>query len=467
MRRFGWIAAGLVAWSGCGDALTSRVDVAARAGSYELGVDRLAELLATGKGLPLGIEVAEGIAALWVDYTIFADRILAGDSLTDSGYVAAAMWAEIQQELADRYHERLVAGGIALDSAGVDSVYAAGELRWIRQVLYHVGPNASPVDRAAKRRMATDTYGRLRAGAITWAQAAATSEDPAPRDTEGSVGLIARGETLAPFENAAFGLAPDSISPVVETANGYHILWRPPLAAVRKVFADEVGLRREMEFDDAFLEALPERWGIEVRRGIAPAVRELGMSALRAKQSGKVLGSYRGERFRVSDLARWLQAMPLQVRQQLGTATDSQVVLLVTSLMRNQALVQEARDSGVTLSPEFQAEMTDQLRRRIALVSALIGFPMDSLEAVRGLSPEARHDSVAVRVFEYLAAVSQTDKRLQAVPPFLADSLRAESDWEIVPAGIEAAMTRARQIRLQLTPNAPAASPAPQEPDAR
>lgn len=467
MRRFGWVAAGVVALSGCGDALTSRVDVAARAGSYELGVDRLAELLATGKGLPLSIEVAEGIAALWVDYTIFADRILAGDSLTDSGYVAAGMWAEIQQELADRYHERLVADGIALDSAGVDSVYAAGELRWIRHVLYQVGPNASPVDRDAKRRMAQDTHGKLRAGAITWAQAAATSEDPAPRDPEGSIGLIARGETLAPFENAAFGLAPDSMSPVVETANGYHILWRPPLAAVREVFASEVELRREMEFDDAFLAALPERWDIEVRRGIAPAVRELGMNALRAKQSGKVLGSYRGERFRVSDLARWLQAMPLQVRQQMGTASDSQVVLLVESLMRNEALVQEARDSGVTLSPEFQDEMTDQLRRQIALVSALIGFPTDSLAALRGLSPEARHDSVAVRVFAYLAAVSQEGKRLQAVPSFLADTLRAESDWEIVAAGIEAAMSRARQIRLQLTPNAPAASPPPQGPDAR
>lgn len=452
--RMGWLVAGAAALSGCGDALTSRADVAARVEGYELGVDQLAQVLATGKGLRLEVEVAEGIAALWADYTTFADRLLAGDSLTDSGYVAAAMWAEYQQELADRYHERLVARHLAMDSAAVDSVYAAGDLRWIRQVLFLVSPNASPTERDVKRRMAQDAHARLQSGALTWAQAAARTEDPGARDSLGSVGLIARGETLAPFENAAFALEPDSISSVVETARGYHILWRPPLAALREAFVTELELRREMAFDDAFLAALPERWDIEVRRGAAPAVRELGTNALRAKQSGKVLGSYRGGRFRVSDLARWLQAMPVQLRQQVGSASDSQAVMLVESLIRNQALVQEARDSGVTLSPEFQAEMADQLRRQIALVSALLGLPLDTLPALRALPPEARHDTVRARVSAYLDAVAQEDKRLQAVPPFLADTLRAETDWEIVPAGIEAALGRARQIRLQLSPGA-------------
>jgi hypothetical protein len=467
MRRSGWLAAGLVAVSGCGDAMTSRADVAARAGSYELGVDQLAEVLANGKGLRLEVEVAEGIATLWADYTIFADRLLAGDSLTDSGYVAAAMWAEMQQEFADRYHERLVANQVVMDSAAVDSVYAAGELRWIRQILFGVSPNASPGERDARRRMAHDTRAQLQSGAVTWAAAVESTDDPSPRDSAGAVGLIARGETLAPFENAAFALEPDSMSPVIESARGYHILWRPPLTAVRERFAREVELRREMAFDDAFLAALPERWNIAVRRGIAPAVRELGANAVRAKQSGKVLGSYRGGRFRVSDLARWLQAMPVQVRQQLGTASDSQVVTLVESLIRNQALVQEARDSGVTLPAEFHEEMTDQLRRQIALVSALIGFPLDTLPALRTLPAEARRDSVRTRVSAYLDAVAQEGKRLQAVPPFLADTLRAETDWRLVAAGIEAALGRARQIRLQQSPGAPPGNAPPVEPDAR
>jgi hypothetical protein len=442
------------------------MDVAARAGGYELSTDRLAELLATGKGLPLEIEVAEGVAALWADYTIFADRLLAGDSLTDSGYVTAAMWAEIQQELADRYHQQLVADQITMDSAAVDSVYAAGDVRWIRQVLFAVGPNAAPDVREARRRHAMDTYEKLRSGALTWAAAAATSEAGNPRDSLGSLGLIGRGETIPPFEGAAWALAPDSMSTVIESSEGFHILWRPPLAAVRSEFTSEVQLRRELDFDDAFLAALPERWDIEVRRGVGPAVREIGSNALRAKRSGKVLGSFRGGRFRVSDLARWLQAMPLQVRQQLSTANDSQVVMLVTSLMRNEALIREAREAGVTITPEFHEEMADQLRRQLALVSALVGLPFDTLQALRSLPAEARHDTVTVRVFAYLDAVAQNTKRLQAVPPFLADTLRAETDWAIEAAGIERALVRAREIRLGMNANpanqaAPAPAPAP------
>jgi len=472
MRRVVVAAVLGMALVGCSDALTSRVDVVARTDGYELGVDRLAELIATGKGLPLQRQVVEGIATLWIDYTIFADRLLGGDSLTDSAYVRAAMWAETQQELADRYHERLVADLIKLDSAEVDSVYEAGDYRLIKQILFAVDPNASPNVRQAKQRLARETQAKLQAGTLTWAQAAEVNEDPGARDAEGSVGVIARGEMIAPFENAAYTLAPGGMSTVVETSYGYHILWRPKLDAVRDEFHQDVEQRREMEFDNSFLEQIPDRWHIEVRRGVGPAVRALGADALRAKSSGRVLGTYRGGRFRVSDLARWVQAMPEGVRQQIGGASDSQVVQLVTSLMRNEALVQEARDSGVTLSPEFQEEITDQLRRQLALMSALLGLPMDTLAALRALPTEARHDTVTVRVFSYLEGLAQNRVRLQTVPPFLSDTLRAESDWELVPAGVERVLERARQLRLALDsmPAPPGANPGAKpgaKPDAR
>jgi hypothetical protein len=96
--------------SGCGGAFTSRVDSVARAGEYELGVQRLAEIIAAGKELPVRRDVVNGIAVLWVDYTTFADRLLAGDSLLDSAHVAAAMWAELEQEVASQFHDRLIGG---------------------------------------------------------------------------------------------------------------------------------------------------------------------------------------------------------------------------------------------------------------------------------------------------------------------------------------------------------------------
>ena len=451
--------------SGCGDALTSRVDVVARVGPYELSVDRLAEVIATGKGLPVRRDVAEGIAHLWVDYTIFADRIASGDSLTDSGYVAAAMWAEIQQELADRYHAMLVSDAVRLDAAQVDSVFAAGEYRYVKQILFAVDPNAAPDIRAAKQRLAQDIHARLTLGGLTWKEASEVNEDPRSQASEGSLGVIGYGDMVPAFENAAYALEPGGMSPVTETSFGYHILIRPPLAEVREAFREGVEQRREAAFDDTFLGELPARWNIDVKQGIGPAVRALGHDPFRAKQSGKVLGTYKGGRFRVSDFARWVQAMPQSVRQQLGGASDSQVTALVSSLIRNETLVREARQAGVVITDEFHEEMTDQLRRQMALVAALVGFPRDTIPLLHGLPRETLQQAVAARVFAYLQAVAQNEKRLQSVPPFLADTLRAEADWNVSPAGIEQVLERARQMRLSLdappAPGGPAVSPAP------
>jgi hypothetical protein len=435
---------------GCGDALTSRVDVAAHVGSHELGVDRLAEVLASGKSLPLRRDVAEGIAVIWVDYTIFADRLLEGDSLTDSTYVDAAMWAEIQQELADRYHEHLVRDRVQLDSAQVDSAYAAGQYRLIRHVLFGVAPTASPDVRNAKRRLAEDTHAKLARGTMAWSGAVALSEDPTSRDRNGSLGVIAHGETNVALENVAYALAPGELSGVTETSAGFHILVRPTLHEAHAEFQEGLDIRREQEFDETYLAELPTRWDVSVRDGIAPAVRQLGQDPMRAKESGKVLGTYRGGRFRVSDLARWLQAMPIQVRQQLSQASDSQITQMVSNLMNNEVLLREAREAGVEVTSGFRDEMAEQLRRELALTGALIGFPSDSLAVFRALPEEERRALVEVRVLAYLDAVAQARKRWQAVPPFLADALRDEAKWRVVPAGIERVLARARAIRLAL-----------------
>lgn len=459
MKDLGKHAVGLVIvgvlGGGCGDAFTSRVDAVARVGEYELGIEPLAELIATGKGLPLRRDVVEGVSALWVDYVVFADRLVGGDSLLDSATVEAAMWAETQQEIANRYHELLIGGKARLDSAAVDSAYEAGRHRLIRHVQFGVPPDASPEVRNAKRAVAEDTYRRLRSGGLTWAQAAEVSEDAATMARQGSLGIIAHGEMIPAIENAAFALAPGAISEVVTSTAGLHVLFRPALADVREEFAHELQLRREDTLDEQYLADLPVRWRIRVRDGIAPAVREVGNDPMRAKRSRTVLGTYRDGTFRVQDFARWLQAMPMEIRQQLPSASDSQITDMVHTLIRNEALLLEARDSGVTVTDEFVDETRDRLRRLMALMSALLGFPFDSLDAVRALPVEERRSLVGTRVFEYLRAVANNRKRLQTVPPFLADELRSRAEWALVPAGVERALDRARAMRLALEPTQP------------
>jgi hypothetical protein len=452
------VAAVLV--SGCGGAFTSRVDSVARAGEYELGVQRLAEVIAAGKELPVRRDVVTGIAVLWVDYTTFADRLLAGDSLLDSAHVAAAMWAELEQEVASRFHDRLIGEAARLDSSAVDSLYAVGDYRLIKHVTFPVSPDASPNIRQTQRAIAEDTRAKLVSGRLTWAQVSGDTARGAKGRTEGDLGVIARGETVERFENVAFALAPGEISAVTETPGGYDIIFRPPLAAVRADFAAGAERRREDEFDERYLDSLPQRWNLRVRTGIGPAVREVGRDPVQAKQSGKILGSYKGGQFRVSDLSRWLQAMPPEVWQGLPGASDSQIVAIVQHLMRNEVLLREAKAAGVTVPPEYFQGVTDSLHRQLALLGALIGLPNDSLPTYRALPAAARRDLVQVRVLGFLEAVAQNRRRLQLVPAALADRLRTEVRWKVEPAGVERVLERARQIRLALDTVAPARPPA-------
>jgi hypothetical protein len=444
-------AVAAVLLSGCGGALTSRVDSVAHAGEYELSVQRLAEILAAGKELPVRRDVVDGVSVLWVDYTLFADRLLAGDSLLDSAHVAATMWASIEQEVASQFHDHLIGQTARLDSNAVDSVYAAGDYRLIKHITLPVSPDAAPNVRRVQRALAEDTRQKLMSGAVTWEKASGGTK-------EGDLGVITRGDAVERFENVAFALAPGEISQVIETAGGYEIAFRPPLAEVRDEFRDGVASRLEAQFDERYLDSLPARWNLQVRTGIGPAVREVARNPVRAKQSGKVLGSYRGGQFRVSDLARWLEAMPREMWQGLPGASDSQIAGMVRNLMRNEVLLREAKAAGMRVTPEFFQGVTDTLRRELALLGGLLGFPHDSLPAYRALPLATRQALVQTNVLNYLEAVAQNRRRLQVVPAALADRLRAEAKWSVVPAGVERVLERARQIRLALD-SVPSARP--------
>lgn len=434
----------------CGGAFSSRVDDAARAADARLGVQQLAEVIAQNGQLPLRRDVAEGVALLWVDYMLFADRLYAGDSLTDSATVVAATWPDVQQLIASAYHARLFGDSLGLDSAAVDSAYQAGEYRLIQHVLFRATDTTAADVRRAKRAQADYVLGQLRRDEVTWSEAAAVSDEPGGPERDGSLGVIGRGETVEPFENTAYGLAPGELSGITETSFGYHIVYRPPLADVRDQFREGIESRREQSVDSVYLGELADRWDVEVRSGAVPAVREMALDPLRAKRSGKVIGTYRGGSFRIRDLARWLQGMDPRVRQGLSMGTEQQIENMVRTLIRNEVLIREAREQGITLTPDDLGHLRDQLQRRIALVRSALGLRNDTLTALHALPPEQARARLEAKVLDYLHAVSRENSVLRTVPPFLADELREREDWDLVPAGIERALGRAREIRTQI-----------------
>lgn len=451
----------IVALSACREAFTTDVAVVARAGNSELTVDRLAEIFAQGKALALKRDVIERVARLWVDYSLFAERAAAGDSLLDSATVVTTMWPEVQQRLADHFHETLVAGQVKLDSARLDSTYAAGDYRLFEHILLRTEPTIAPPAKEAKRLRAEAIRARLVAGG-SWAEANRSNDDPQAKSTGGSLGVLVRGEMPPPLEDAAFTLQPGRISNVVETPEGFHILRRPALRERRAAFASGVENRIVERMDSAYFSALGERRHIRVKSD-APAVARAALAdPLKAATSKTVLGTFDGGSFTVGGLIRWINAMPVQVQQQVSRADDGQIAQFLRSLMRNEALIVEAQNAGVGLTPLDIEEFRDILRRDLVKVRAAIALDAKTL-ADSGASDEQKRRVAALHVDQYLEQLANNRTGFVSVPPFLAARLRERSTWSVTSAGIDRVLERSTELRAMVDSLRPV-TPAPAEP---
>ncbi len=90
-------------------------------------------------------------------------------------------------------------------------------------ILITVDEADTEIMREQKRVKIDDLHAQLVAGGDMAALAAANSDCPS-KEKGGDLGFFGRGQMVKPFEDAAFGLEPGEISPVVETKFGYHVI---------------------------------------------------------------------------------------------------------------------------------------------------------------------------------------------------------------------------------------------------
>jgi len=446
MRR-SVVVASILVLAGCGgfrDMFTAHTDAVAVVDGRDLTADRVSELFVGSQGLAVQSEVMTRFSHLWVNYMLFADRILAGDSLIDSAAVLAANWPSVHQILISRFHDQVVGERTTLDSAGVDSAYGAGEYRLIRHILIRAdtGLSASQID--AKRRQAERL--RVQAAAGGWERANQSSEDPNAKAQNGTVGVIGRGETVEPFDVAAFALGPGELGPVTETPFGFHVIRRPALGEVRQQFREGVEQRLVARLDSTFLAELPRRLNLKVRSGAAASVREVARDPMGSRQSRRVLASFDGGRFTAGDLARWFDLLPPQAAQQIPTATDDDLRNFVQALARNAMLLAETHTAGVELtSEEFGRLRGDLAMQVLELKTAL---RLDSLSAED--TAASRKELAAARVNAYLSRIAEEPQALVPVPGPLADYLREHASWRVYAAGVQRAFDLARTQRAAL-----------------
>jgi peptidyl-prolyl cis-trans isomerase C len=90
-------------------------------------------------------------------------------------------------------------------------------------VLITVPEGAPPAARAAARTKAENVLKQARAGA-DFAKLAQTYSDDASKGRGGDLGFFPKGQMVPAFEAAAFALAPNQVSDIVESPFGYHVI---------------------------------------------------------------------------------------------------------------------------------------------------------------------------------------------------------------------------------------------------
>ena len=462
MKRQGMLVLAAVgalsACQGLKDAMTAHVDVVAKAGSQELSVERLAQLMGKAPGLPLegpqARDAAKSIANLWVDYQLLAQAAAKGDSLADPKVIDSAMWAMVAQGRIQLLGQRILATvpqqGDTTNSA---DRYAKGELLSARHILFSFGGQpGAPVPANVKdsvRKRAESVRGQVTAANFA-AMAQQHSSDPGSAQNGGLYPAFPKGTMVAQFEQAVTSLQPGQIAPgLVETPFGYHIIYRPNYSEVSAQFAQAIGTRGRQVAESTYLNNLETSAKIELK-GDAPLwTKAIAQDVEGHMKDNKVLATSTAGDFKASRMARWLGSLPqsVQLRGQLANpqVPDSMVRQFVKSVVRNEVLLKQADSLKITMDTALLSNMRRSFVAAVTNSWAGLGVAPTALtDSAKGGSKE---QVAAARVEDYLDRLTQQRAGFVEVPIPIERALRDKYEFEINEAGIDRALERAAQVR--------------------
>src|SRR5581483_5420760 len=202
------------------DALTAHVDVVARAGSQELSVNRLGDLLGNAKiQVPVSRDNAAIIADIWTGYQQLAYAAAHGDSLNDKKAIDLAVAPLTNAQRVNRFMDS-VQKAIKVDSAS-EATYnsGAGGLLAARHILIGFKNPGVPATQAEKDSLKKKAdMVRAQVTPANFADMVKKySTDPTAAQNQGNLGVFPKQMMIAAFSNATAALKPGEISQPIET----------------------------------------------------------------------------------------------------------------------------------------------------------------------------------------------------------------------------------------------------------
>ena len=109
-----------------------------------------------------------------------------------------------------------------------------------RHILVAVPADATPEQKAEKKKKAEELRAKIAGGADFAAVAKESSDDTGSGARGGELGWLRKGQTVPAFDQAAFSLEPGKLSDIVESKFGYHLIEVEEKKPAGKLTFDEV-----------------------------------------------------------------------------------------------------------------------------------------------------------------------------------------------------------------------------------
>lgn len=389
------------------EGLESHRDVVARVDGYALSVERAAALLAetSEEVAPANPRVVDPFIDHWINHVLLASSYAQPDSF-ESIDVTPLIQLMLDQELVWQLHRDVIAPRAELGDEELRQVYER-ERPWTRtrgaHILIQVPESADREERDRLRARAEELRERIASGADFAELARRHSDDPASAAEGGDLGWIERGQLLPELESVLLELPVDSISDVVPTRLGFHIVRvteraSPAFEEVRAEYRNEIADRRTQEVENAYIDSLFEAADLRFRPGAISLARNLAASPrierLPSAERDAYVARFRGGELTVGDLADFIMRTAPNGKRAFS-GDSARIQLILRELVRNRLLVNAAERHGYETDPEWADSVAGRMLRDVRMVAVRAGYDRSRLRST-GSTLLAQVDSVVL-----------------------------------------------------------------------
>ncbi|MEP6764196.1 MAG: peptidylprolyl isomerase, partial [Gemmatimonadaceae bacterium] len=275
------------------------------------------------------------------------------------------------------------------------------------------------------------------------------SEEPNAKERGGDLGLFGKGGMVKPFEAGVMATKPGSVSDVVMSAFGYHVIYRPTYAEVKDKVENALKDRPVMVAESTYFANIDSAAHIKVDKNIPIKVKAVARNPLGAASDNSTIAEYSGGKFTASRLADWILAWPPQmnIRQALQQKDlpDTLVIDFVKRLVHNEVLLQKADSAKIEADTSEIANV--RLRVKQALVASFTPLGVDAakLDSAKGASD--REKLAAAHVNSYFDKLIKNEAPFVDIPYPVARSLQKMYSFKFNDDALDKAVEKAKSVR--------------------